>query len=68
MLHVDSSPIVAPSIRVLPQTVRVADRDAQSKVNTPEHADSQHWTPNSIPASVKFCEWHDATQDWIVKP
>ena len=31
MLHVDSSPIVAPSIRVLPQTVRVADRGGRSK-------------------------------------
>ncbi len=44
------------------------DKQRQGRVSTPEYADLQHWTPNSIPANVKFCEWHDATHDATVRP
>ena len=32
------------------------------------HVYSQHWTPNSRPANVKFCDVQEATQDSTVSP
>lgn len=53
MLHVDSSPIVAPSMSVLPQTVPTTNR-VKIKPARGGHENLQHWTPNSMPANVKF--------------